>query len=144
MPSASPSARPLLRAIRRNRIKWFLATLLMLWSVAAMAATPIKVMILDGASAAAYHDWKLTTQVMKRELEDTGLFAVTVVTAPPADGDFSGFHPGFAGYQVVVSNYDSQYCPAALRGEFETYMKNGGGLVGGNGAAKSFPDLIAL
>ena len=48
-------------------MKWLLATLLTLWAAAAQAA-PIKVMILDGASAAAYHDWKLTTQVMKREL----------------------------------------------------------------------------
>src|SRR5579872_4188045 len=129
MPSASPAAQPSPPATRRNRMKWFLATLLLMWSSAVMAATPIKVMILDGASAAAYHDWKLTTQVMKRELEDTGLFAVTVVSAPPAGGDFSGFHPGFANYQVVVSNYDSQDWPAALKGEFEAYMKNGGGLV---------------
>ena len=87
-------------------------------------AAPIKVMILDGASAAAYHDWKLTTQVMKRELEDAGMFDVTVVSAPPADGDFSGFHPDFARYQVVVSNYDAQDWPAPLKAEFETYMKN--------------------
>ena len=71
-------------------MKWFLAALLMLWSSAAMAAAPIKVMILDGASAAAYHDWKLTSQIMKRELDETGLFDVTVVSAPPAEGDFSG------------------------------------------------------
>ena len=101
---------------------------LLFWSGAA-AAAPIKVMILDGASAAAYHDWKLTTQVMQRELEEAGLFDVTVVRAPPADGDFSGFHPDFAKYQVVVSNYDAQDWPAPLKAEFEAYMKNGGGLV---------------
>jgi len=38
-------------------MKWLLAALLMLWSSAVTAAAPIKVMILDGASAAAYHDW---------------------------------------------------------------------------------------
>lgn len=106
-------------------------------------AAPIKVMILDGASAAAYHDWKLTTQVMKRELEDAGLFEVTVVSAPPADGDFSNFHPGFARYQVVVSNYDAQDWPAPLKAEFETYMKNGGGLVVVHGADNAFPDWVA-
>ena len=82
-------------------MRWFLAVLLALWSSVATAA-PIRVMILDGASAASYHNWKLTTQVMKRELEDAGLFDVTVVSAPPADGDFSNFHPGFDRYQVVV------------------------------------------
>ena len=124
-------------------MKWFLAALLTLWTGAATAA-PIKVMILDGASAAAYHDWKLGTQIMKRELEESGLFEVTVVTVPPADGDFSNVHPGFAKYQVVVLNYDSQDWPAALKSEFETYMKNGGGLVVVHGADNAFPDWPAF
>jgi hypothetical protein len=101
-------------------------------------------MILDGASAAAYHDWKLTSQIMKRELEESGLFDVTVVSAPPADGDFSNFHPGFARYQVVVSNYDAQDWPAPLKAEFEDYMKKGGGLVVVHGADNAFPDWAAF
>jgi len=125
-------------------MRWFFAVLLMLWGNVAMAAEPIKVMLLDGASAAAYHDWKLGTQIMKRELEETGLFAVTVVSAPPADGDFSNFHPDFAKYRVVVLNYDSQDWPAPLRSEFETYMKNGGGLVVVHGADNAFPDWAAF
>jgi hypothetical protein len=116
----------------------------MLWSSATMAVAPIKVMILDGASAAAYHDWKLTTQIMKRELDETGLFDVMVVSAPPADGDFSGFHPDFAKYRVVVSNYDSQDWPAPLKAEFEAYMKGGGGLVVVHGADNAFPDWVAF
>jgi len=123
-------------------MRWFFAALLTLWSSVAVAA-PIKVMILDGASAAAYHNWQLTTQVMKRELEDAGLFDVTVVSAPPADGDFSSFHPAFAKYQVVVSNYDAQDWPAPLKAEFEAYMKAGGGLVVVHGADNAFPDWVA-
>jgi hypothetical protein len=129
-------------------MKWipsaFFATLLALWSSAAMAAPPIKVMILDGASAAAYHDWKLGSQIMKRELEETGRFEVTVVSVPPSDGDFSNVHPDFTRYQAVVLNYDSQDWPAPLRGEFETYMKNGGGLVVVHGADNAFPDWPAF
>ena len=124
-------------------MRWLLAFLLTLWSGAAMAA-PIKAMLLDGASAAAYHDWKLTSQVMKRELEEGGLFDVTIVTAPPAEGDFSNFHPDFARYQVIVLNYDSQDWPAPLRSAFETYMKNGGGLVVVHGADNAFPDWPAF
>ena len=124
-------------------MRWLLAFLLTLWSGAALAA-PIKAMLLDGASAAAYHDWKLTSQVMKRELEEGGLFDVTIVTAPPADGDFSNFHPDFAKYQVVVLNYDSQDWPAALKAQFEAYMKNGGGLVVVHGADNAFPDWVAF
>jgi uncharacterized protein len=123
-------------------VRWLFAALLALWSGAA-AAAPIKVMILDGASAAAYHDWKLTTQVMKRELEEAGLFDVTVVSVPPADGDFSSFHPDFARYQVVVSNYDAQDWPAPLKAAFEAYIKNGGGLVVVHGADNAFPDWAA-
>lgn len=116
---------------------------MMLASGASMAA-PIKVMILDGASAAAYHNWQLGTRILKRELEETGLFDVTVVTVPPSDGDFSNVHPGFAKYQAVVSNYDSQDWPAALKAEFETYMKNGGGLVSVHGADNAFPGWAAF
>jgi hypothetical protein len=124
-------------------MRWLLAILLTLWTGAAMAA-PVKVMILDGASAAAYHDWKLTTQIMKRELEEAGLFEVTVVSAPPADGDFAKFHPDFARYQVIVSNYDTQDWPGPLKAEFETYMKKGGGLVVVHGADNAFPDWAAF
>ncbi len=45
-------------------MRWFLAALFMLWSNAAMAAEPYQG---DAPgrrqSAAAYHDWKLTTQI---------------------------------------------------------------------------------
>lgn len=125
-------------------MRWILVALLALWSSAAMAATPIKVMILDGASAAAYHDWKLGTQIFKRQLEETGLFEVAVVTVPPSDGDFSNVHPDFTKYQVVVLNYDSQYWPAQIKTEFENYMKNGGGLVVVHGADNAFPDWPAF
>jgi len=124
-------------------VRWIFAALLALWSGAAIAA-PVKVMILDGASAAAYHNWKVTTQVMKRELEDAGRFDVTVVSAPPADGDFSSFHPDIARYQVVVLNYDAQDWPVALKAEFETYVKSGGGLVVVHGADNAFPGWTAF
>jgi hypothetical protein len=121
---------------------WF--ALLALTLMVGVAQARIKVMLLDGASAAAYHNWKLTTQVMKRELEETGLFDVTVVTVPPADGDFSAVHPDFAQYQVVVSNYDSQDWPAPLKSAFEDYMKAGGGLVSVHGADNAFPSWPAF
>ena len=40
------------------------------------AAGPLRVMILDGQSAGTYHDWRHTTPVLKKELEDAGLFQV--------------------------------------------------------------------
>jgi hypothetical protein len=65
-------------------------------------AGPIKVMILDGQSAGAFHNWKLTTPILKKELEETGLFSVTVVTAPTSDQDFSNFEPNLDHYQAIV------------------------------------------
>ena len=41
-------------------------------------------MILDGESGGPYHQWQLVTPVLKKELDETGLFQVDVVTAPPA------------------------------------------------------------
>ena len=41
-------------------------------------------MLLDGESGGTYHDWQRVTPVLKKMLDETGLFATTVVTAPPA------------------------------------------------------------
>ncbi len=103
------------------------------------AAGPIRVMILDGQSGGPYHNWRLTTPVMKKELEDAGIFQVDVVTAPLSGGDFSGFKPDFKKYQVVVSNLDSPEWPLDLMTAFEEYVKNGGGLVSVHAADNAFP-----
>lgn len=102
------------------------------------AASPIRVMLLDGESGGAYHKWALITPVLKKELEETGLFQIDVVTAPPSTGDLSGFKPDFAKYQVIVSNYDAPDWPADLKASFEQYMKNGGGLVTVHAADNAF------
>lgn len=101
------------------------------------AGGPIPVMLLDGESAGAYHAWKLTTPVLKRELEETGLFQVDVVTASP--GALSDFKPDFNRYQAVVFNYDAADWPASLKDSFERYMKSGGGLVIVHAADNAFP-----
>jgi type 1 glutamine amidotransferase len=115
-----------------------LSTVMFMIAPAAWAA-PIRVMILDGESAGPYHNWRLTTPVLKEELEETGLFAVTVVTAPPSSGDLNSFHPRFSDYQVVVMNYDAPDWPENLRAEFERYVSNGGGLVIVHAADNAFP-----
>ena len=66
------------------------------------AAPSIKIMLLDGESGGPWHKWQLTTPVLKKMLEDTGLFQVDVVTAPPAGGDFTAFKPEFSAYRAVV------------------------------------------
>jgi hypothetical protein len=48
--------------------------------VAPRAAAPIRVMLLDGESGGPYHNWRMTTRVLKKELDETALFAVDIVT----------------------------------------------------------------
>lgn len=118
----------------------FMGSILLGGNSAGAAAGPIRVMLLDGASGGSYHNWRATTPVLKAELEETGLFAVTVVTAPGSDGDFSNFKPEFGKYQVIVSNYDAPEWPANLRKELEDYMTGGGGLVVVHAADNAFPN----
>ena len=121
-------------------------------ALSSQSAAPIRVMILDGESAGAYHRWQVVTPVLKKQLDETGLFQVDVVTAPPAGGDFSTFNPAFTRYKAVVLNYDApdERWPANLKASFEEYVKNGGGLVivhaADNAFAgwKAFNDMIGI
>ena len=127
-----------------NKRQWFagLIVLLLLTCVRAARAGPaIRAMILDGESGGPYHAWQETTPYLKRMLEDTGLFQVDVVTAPPAGGDFSNFKPDWSKYQVVVFNYDApdERWPDQLKASFEQYVSNGGGLVAVHAADNAFP-----
>jgi len=130
-----------------NERRWFASfTLLLLLLLftgvrVARAAPAIRAMILTGESGGPYHAWQETTPYLKRMLEETGLFQVTVVTAPPAGGDFSTFKPDWDQYQVVVFNYDApdDRWPDQLKASFEQYVKNGGGLVVVHAADNAFP-----
>jgi type 1 glutamine amidotransferase len=120
-----------------------LLTILLCSTMAQAAGGRIRVLLIDGESAGPYHNWQLTTPILKKELEETGLFDVTVATAPHSDGDFSNFKPEFERYQVVVSNLDSAQWPAQLRSDFEQYVRNGGGFVVVHGADNAFPDWVS-
>ncbi len=127
-----------------NKRRWFasLTVLVLLTCVPVARAGPaIRAMILDGESGGPYHAWQETTPYLKRMLEETGLFQVNVVTAPPAGGDFSNFKPDWDKYQVVVFNYDApdERWPDELKASFEQYVRNGGGLVVVHAADNAFP-----
>jgi hypothetical protein len=119
---------------------------LLLAAFVSRAATPIRVMILDGESAGTYHQWQIVTPVLKKQLDETGLFQVDVVTAPPATGDFSSFKPDFAKYQAVVFNYDApdERWPAELKTSFEKYISSGGGFVSVHATDNAFAGWTAF
>jgi uncharacterized protein len=110
------------------------------------AASPIAVMLLDGESGGTYHDWQRTTPLLKKVLDETGMFSTTVVTAPAATGELTTFAPDFSKYRVVVMNYDAPdgRWPGSLKTSFENYMKNGGGLVSIHAADNAFPGWAAF
>jgi type 1 glutamine amidotransferase len=110
------------------------------WAVLAalaLAAPPYKALIVDGQNG---HDWKGTTPVLKKLLEETGLFAVDVATTAPKGQDMSGFRPTFAAYNVVISNYQGDAWPEATQKALVDYVKGGGGLVIYHFACASFPE----
>lgn len=109
------------------------------WAVlaaVACAAPANKALIVDGQNG---HDWKGTTPVLKKILEDTGLFSVDVATSPAKGQDMSGFKPDFAAYNVVVCNYQGDDWPEATQKALVDYVHGGGGLVVYHFATAAFP-----
>jgi type 1 glutamine amidotransferase len=113
-------------------------TVLVLWLAAAAAATaaPMKTLIVDGQNA---HNWKEATPILKRLLEETGLFTVDVATSPAKGQDMSGFRPDFAAYKLVVLNYQGDDWPETTRKAFVDYVAGGGGVVVYHFACAAFP-----
>jgi type 1 glutamine amidotransferase len=115
-------------------------------AASSQTAKTARVMLLDGESAGPYHKWRLVSPVLKKQLDETGLFQVDVVTAPAAGADFGAFKPEFGRYQVVVFNYDApdDRWPADLKSSFEKYVQAGGGVVIVHAADNAFPNWKAF
>lgn len=96
----------------------------------------IRVMLIDGQNN---HKWQATTPLLKAALDEAGLFAVDVVTAPGKGQDMGGFKPDFSKYDVVVSNYNGQDWPEETKKAFEAFVAGGGGFVPVHAANNSFP-----
>lgn len=106
------------------------------------AAEKLKALIVDGQNNHAC--WPKTTPMMKRYLEDTGLFTVDVVTHAPK-GEDPNFKPAFKDYAVVVSNFGhgAANWPAETMTAFEDYVTKGGGFVVVHAADNAFPEWAA-
>ncbi len=109
----------------------------LLATVHVSAAEKMKALILDGQNNHAV--WPRTTQMMKRRLEETGLFTVDIARTAPQGTDPS-FKPQFSKYEVVVSNYNGAPWPQATQEAFIEYVKSGGGFVVVHAANNAFGD----
>ena len=113
---------------------------------AATAQEKIKALIIDGQNN---HNWRAMTPPMKATLLATGRFTVDVSTLPgnkDPQEKWDAWKPGFARYDVVVSNYnDGGKCrwPMDRRAEFEKYVAGGGGFVAVHAADNSSSDWPA-
>ena len=108
---------------------------------------PSRVLIVDGLSN---HDWKLTTALIRGILEPTGLFAVAVSTAPPTTRVAGAGRPGGRGFRTTTSSSRPTTIWAAARPghvavqeDFETFVRNGGGVYVWHGGNNAFPDWPA-
>ena len=114
---------------------------------AATAAETLRLLVVDGQNN---HDWKAMTPPMKRALEATGRFTVDVATTPEANAPkeaWDAFRPEFAKYDAVLSNYNGQPWPEAVRKSLVEYVKGGGGLVvvhAANNAFAEWPEWNAM
>src|SRR5207245_5082518 len=108
-------------------------------SLSPRAAAPIRVMLLDGANN---HDWKSTSPVIRKILDESTIFTTTRVTVDNAD--LNTFKPDWSQYDVVVLNYNTgiggdapEWLPETKR-SFERYVSGGGGLVSVHAADNGF------
>ena len=88
----------------------------------------INVLIVDGHNN---HNWRGSTPLLRKNLEEAGIFEVSVATAPEdKDRVKDQFSPKFSDYDVVVMNYcDSPDWSEETRKAFVEFVENGGGLV---------------
>src|SRR5262245_44382399 len=105
----------------------------------AQSKGPIRVMLLDGANN---HDWKATSPVIVRILDEAGIFKTTRVTVDNAE--LSTFKPDWSQYDVVVLNYNTgitgdapEWLPETKQ-SFEKFVSGGGGLVSVHAADNGF------
>ena len=124
--------------MRRVTTGFFAA--LMFAATMTSAAGPIRVLLLDGDNN--HRTWPETSKVMKKILDDSGLFQTTSLTVPRAE--IGSFKPEWAQYQVMLMNYNTGIngvlpeWPAETKTAFVRWMANGGGLVSVHAADNAF------
>jgi uncharacterized protein len=85
------------------------------------------------------HDWKTSSPILKKILDETGLFSSEIVITPDKGGDMTRFNPDFSKYRLVVLDYNGDSWSAQTNAAFLDYVRNGGGVVIYHAADNSFP-----
>ncbi len=117
-----------LRLLKVNVVIGFGGLILSSMACVGSESASLRVMILTGQMN-RYHSWEVTSKVLQSQLEETGLFEVDLVVAPPMGEDMTHFRPDFSAYEAVVIVYDGDDWPPDTREAFIEYVKQGGGVV---------------
>jgi type 1 glutamine amidotransferase len=137
---SDPSSR--LPGVLRLAAGLFVAALPFAANSVVPAQTPIKILLITGQSN-RYHNWEVSSPIVKRQLEESRRFVVTVAATPPKgeapNQDMSSFAPKFADYQAVVLDYEGFEFAPSVKQSFVDYVRNGGGLVVLHAADNAFP-----
>lgn len=96
-------------------------------SLTAQGTDKLRVLIVDGQNN---HNWRATTPVMKKALEDSGRFSVAVTSHlkandKPGSVETVPFPPDLSKYDVVVSNYNGASWPADFNKALDDRLKQG-------------------
>jgi len=151
-----------MRHVMLNKKRFLFSLICLVVNSLIVAADKISILIVDGQNN---HDWASMTPYMKTQLEKTGLFNVSVSTTPPSApkmpkkataeekekfektlssfkqeiaAKWQAWQPRFSDYQVILSNYNGEDWPTAIKNAFINYMKSGGNLVVVHAADNSF------
>jgi uncharacterized protein len=98
--------------------------------------TGYKTLIITGQNN---HDWQTSSPLLKKILDETGIFTCEVLTTPEKGGDMTAFNPVFSKYTLVVLDYNGDSWSDKTNAAFLDYVKNGGGVVIYHAADNSFP-----
>jgi type 1 glutamine amidotransferase len=116
--------------MRKHLTGAMLAIALAIPALAADDAKKIRVVIIDGQNN---HNWRATTPLLKKVLEDNGKFSVDVSSNLKA-GDKPGsvektvpFPPDLSKYDVVMSNYNGAEWPKEFQTALDGWLKDGKG-----------------
>ncbi|GLU56010.1 ThuA domain-containing protein [Dyadobacter frigoris] len=120
---------------------FFLSLSVLSYNAQAFPKKLYKVLIIDGQNN--HRNMADGTVMMKKYLEETGLFTVDIATTPKKGENMDSFKPDFSKYDVVLSNYNGDSWPEATNSAFEKFIRNGGGLVTVHAADNSFPNWLA-
>lgn len=126
--------------------KWYSLALVLLlnqvsYYTSAQQPKIIKVLIVDGFSN---HDWKQTSNLTKRILEESKRFKVDISTVPLDSAGQALWEPAFEKYAVVIQSTNNIQNPALrwpgrVELELGNYVRNGGGLYILHSGNNAFP-----